>query len=499
MIITDAGGYLARQAASGIDIDKLPPECHYQTGVIRFDNEENLCLCPHEKQEDALNSTDRYTIVLSGTQGGKTSIGPIWLGREIYGVYHTRTGELLLPGRGSGDYLAVTASYDLFNMKMLPELTKYFCEYTGFGRYHPGPKVIELQDPETGEFWARTAKDDMWGRIILRSAQTGTGRVGVSRLEAATAKGAWLDECGMDDFSLAAWESIKRRLRIHKGRVLGTTTIYNHGWLYTEVYIPWLHQAPGVKVIQFESTMNPAFPLDEYEEARRTMPGWKFDMQYRGIFTRPAGAIYGDFDESVHVCNPIGVPQHWPVIVGIDPGAVNTAVLYLCIDPDSKFVTLWKESLAGNLTSAEHARRAMEPVISHLYVDWFGGAKSEQQFRMDWQTAGVPVREPLISDVEGGIDRVIALLKGGRFHISRTCSKTIAQLGEYSRELDTYGQPMEKIRNKESYHLLDALRYAVSGIPLGWEQPQIEQLMNNKPIPGLGLPSAGGMPGGFPI
>jgi len=488
---TDAGGYLDRQIQAGIPVHRLPAECLNQTGVIRVTNEGDILVCPHKGQQEALNAPERYVFILSGSQAGKTSIGPIWLEQEIYGKTDKKTGKVVRAGRGSGDYLAVTASYDLFNMKMLPELTRYFCDYLGDGRYHPGPKVIELKDPDTDTFWAKTAKDDMWGRIILRSAKTGTGSVGVSRLEAATAKAAWLDECGMDDFTIAAFESVKRRLRIHRGRILGTTTIYNHGWLHSEIYIPFTQGAKDIRVIQFESILNPAFPLDEYEEARRTMPGWKFDMQYRGIFTRPAGAIYGDFDERIHVCNPITIHTHWPVIVGIDPGAVNTAVIYLGIHPDTKDIYLFRESLEGNLTSAEHARRAMDPLLAYMYVDWFGGAKSETQFRMDWQTAGVPVQEPLVNDVEGGIDRVIALLKGGKFRVFRTCTQTITQLRQYSRELDTSGQPTEKIRNKESYHLLDALRYAASGIPTGWEQPTIAQMTNNQPIPGFGTSGRG--------
>ena len=159
--------------------------------------------------------------------------------------------------------------------------------------------------------------------------------------------------------------------------------------------------------------------------------------------------------------------------------------------PDTKDIYLFRESLEGNLTSAEHARRAMDPLLAYMYVDWFGGAKSETQFRMDWQTAGVPVQEPLVNDVEGGIDRVIALLKGGKFRVFRTCTQTITQLRQYSRELDTSGQPTEKIRNKESYHLLDALRYAASGIPTGWEQPTIAQMTNNQPIPGFGTSGRG--------
>jgi len=51
------------------------------------------------------------------------------------------------------------------------------------------------------------------------------------------------------------------------------------------------------------------------------------------------------------------------------------------------------------------------------------------------------------------------------------------QKGTYSRELDANGQPTEKIKNKETYHYLDAERYIIGkirghSIPLATQQSQ---------------------------
>jgi hypothetical protein len=63
----------------------------------------------------------------------------------------------------------------LFILKMLPELRKVFrgCAWDRalVGRI----KVIELCDPETGKFLANFQSDEMWGRIILRSANAESG------------------------------------------------------------------------------------------------------------------------------------------------------------------------------------------------------------------------------------------------------------------------------------------------------------------------------------
>jgi hypothetical protein len=45
-----------------------------------------------------------------------------------------------------------------------------------------------------------------------------------------------------------------------------------------------------------------------------------------------------------------------------------------------------------------------------------------------------------------------------------TCKGVLDELGTYSRELDDIGQPTEKIKDKEKFHLLDGLRYNVSNL-----------------------------------
>lgn len=405
----------------------------------------------HPGQLRAMNSEKRFVFMLSGTQGGKTSLGPWWLAREI-------------ENRGPGDYLAVTANYDLFKLKMLPEMLKVFEQTLQIGRYHPSVKVLEIRDPNTGEFWAEKADDEMYARIILRSASAGKGETGVRGLESTTAKGAWLDECGMDDFSIVAWEAVQRRLSIHQGRVLGTTTLYNFGWVRTQIYVPWQNGDPDIDVIRFDSIENPKFPIEEYERAKRVLPDWKFQMQYRGFFTRPAGQIYSDLDESVHVVTPFDVPDHWPVLVGIDFGAVNTALLWISQEPQSGKYYVFDESLEGEMSTKGHCRKAKDKAANHRRVIWYGGAASEKQQRYDWQAEGINVQQPPISDVESGIDRVTELIKTDNLFFFRSCEKTISQVIEYSRKINALGDVTEEIKDKNTYHMADALRYAVSGI-----------------------------------
>lgn len=404
----------------------------------------------HTGQARATRSTKRFVVVLAGTQSGKTSYGPLWLKHEIDRC-------------GGGDYLAVTASYDLFKLKMLPALRETFEHVYGIGRYWSGDRIIELRNLATGQFEAKRADDPMWGRIILRSAESGGG------LESNTAKAAWCDEAGQDAFQLDIWEAVQRRLSLNQGRALLTTTIYNLGWLKSKLYDPWAASKgrhPEIDVIQFDSTANPAFPREEYERASRELPRWKFDMFYRGRYTRPAGMVYDCWDRAVHTCPRFAILDAWPRFGGLDFGGVHTAGLHLAQElrddgePTGRLF-VHREYLAGERTTAQHAQALLagEPTTP-IFV---GGSASEGQWRREFRASGLPVREPDQPAVEVGITRVYGALKARQLVVFDDLVGLIGEVESYRRVLDAAGEPTEAIADKSTYHRLDALRYIV-----GW-------------------------------
>jgi len=81
--------------------------------------------------------------------------------------------------------------------------------------------------------------------------------------------------------------------------------------------------------------MNPAYPEEEFERARDTLPDWKFRMFYLGQFARPEGLVYQEFDPAKHVVEPFRIPAGWRRIIGIDFGYNNpTAAIWLAVNPD---------------------------------------------------------------------------------------------------------------------------------------------------------------------
>lgn len=407
----------------------------------------------HAGQAAVWESVARFVLMLSGSQGGKTSFGPWWIWRELQRL-------------GQGDYLAATSSFDLFKLKMLPEIRKTFEEILGVGRYWSSMRVMEISDPVTGRFWAKSGDDPMWARIILRSAESPAG------LESTSAKAAWLDEVGQDGWDVTVWEAILRRLALAEGRVLGTTTVYNSGWIKTEWYDRWAAGDDLYDVIQFDSTANPVFPRAEFKRAKRSMPEWRFNMFYRGRFGKPTGMIYKDFedrhlvDRAGKLVNGLKLRPSWRVFVAVDYGGANNATLYIIEDPNptpSKFYVV-AEYLEGDLSSADHVaniRTRLVEIFGWVPDDLtvMGGSKSETQQRRDWAAAGLKVHEPDVSDVEAGISAVIELLKTDRLYFLRTLVGVIDEKNKYRRKIEPDGTVLETIMEKAKFHRLDALRY----------------------------------------
>lgn len=395
----------------------------------------------HAGQWRAWDSDKRFVVVLAGTQGGKTSYGPHWLYREIQ-------------RRGPGDYIVVTPTYPLLNLKALPEFLKLFQTLLKLGSHAKADKVFTFDAIGERRTWGDEQEQPT--RVIFGHAQDPEG------LESATAKAAWLDEAGQNKFKLGSFEAIMRRLSLATGRVLITTTPYNLGWL-KQLFWDKRDERDDVDVIRFDSTENPAFPQSEMERAKRDLPRWKFDMFYRAIFTRPAGLIYDNFDDKAQVIRPFAIPDEWPRYLGLDFGGVNTAGLFLAHDVKNNVYYLHREYHTGGRTAKEHATALLagEPRVPICY----GGAKSEGQWRREFASGQLGVREPPISDVEVGLDRGYALLPNVR--IFDTCAGIIDELATYSRELDDMGEPKEKIADKNTFHLLDAYRYIATHLYRG--------------------------------
>ena len=449
---------------------KFPERCTF---------DENFKPLPfHEAQLLIWNSTARYIVMSAGSQGGKTTFAPFWLHREIY---HPEIG------RGRGDYLAVTATFDLFKVKMLPAIKTVFEYIYGVGKYWSGDRIMELRDPETGEFWAKKSTDDMWGRIILRSADSPGG------LESATAKAVWSDEIGQDRYIKKSYNAVKRRITVHEARHLMTTTLYEPGWFLYDIIRGTKKDQDEVTVdnergelsyvdnkekdtflVQFDSTINPSFSKEEFVENEEDLDEDDFAMFFKGREGASKFLIYTAYNSERHLGPRFPVPPTWYRYIGIDYGGAHTCATFYAEEPVSNILYCYRTYLEGQLDIKEHVKNILKlcggrPVLA------CGGAGSEDQWRREFGNNGLFVTQPLISEVEVGIDRVNSTHRKDGIIYFDDLTGIIQQKETYKRVKDKEtGEPTREIKNKGTYHYLDSERYIISQIrPFGTNRVKV--------------------------
>jgi hypothetical protein len=124
-----------------------------------------------------------------------------------------------------------------------------------------------------------------------------------------------------------------------------------------------------------------------------------------------------------------------------------------------------------------------------------GGSKSEGQWRREFaaggtvnsvRVAGIPIHgppKPETQMVSVGINRVFGAFALNQILVFDDLHGLLDELQSYSYELDEMGEPTEKIEAKESFHLLDSVRYILGY--LNTDRPKIFGASSPVARPGL--------------
>lgn len=140
-----------------------------------------------------------------------------------------------------------------------------------------------------------------------------------------------------------------------------------------------------------------------------------------------------------------------------DFGAVNRAWGLFARDKNGIYY-LVHDDILGEGTTQSRANIIKSHFNNRKIIAGFGGAPSEKQQRLDYKLAGVDIRAPIITDVEGGISAVNSMFEEGKLKISSTAVLTIDQLQNCFRDKNG------NIIDKSTWHNLDVLRYLAAGL-----------------------------------
>jgi hypothetical protein len=108
--------------------------------------------------------------------------------------------------------------------------------------------------------------------------------------------------------------------------------------------------------------------------------------------------------------------------------------------------------------------RATAWPISETFSCESVGAASSLRTVNGVRVAGIPIQgpsKPEVQSIEVGINRVFAAFASNQILVFDDLPGLLDELQSYSRELDDMGEPTEKIEAKESFHILDCVRYII--------------------------------------
>lgn len=340
-----------------------------------------------------------------------------------------------------GDFLIAAPTIKILEQSTLPKFAEVFP--ADWGVWKENKKIFQLK----------------WGpRIYVRSTDD------PNYLEGMTLIGAWLDEAGQ--MSQEVWTNIQGRLSIAKGRCLFTTTPYSFGWFKREVWRK-ISSLNGVANetgdenyagFNWASIENPAFPRDEYERMKASLPPAIFERRYNGKFTQLEGLVYPDFSED-EIVEPFVIPMHWERLGGMDFGHTNpTAILCIARDPEKDIHYVYKEFYKAESSLKQMADFIQDTGLPRVFADP-QSAQLISELQRTYHLKGVVQAD---NEIDVGVQRLTTLFRGKRLKVFKYCQNLIEELESYHYGLpDREGSVKDKPVDRKN-HACDALRYAFS-------------------------------------
>lgn len=230
---------------------------------------------------------------------------------------------------------------------------------------------------------------------------------------------------------------------------------------------------------------NPNNP-PEYLETLASMTGVLEQRLNRGLWVQAEGAVYENFDSSIHVIDPFPIPVEWRRIRVIDFGFTNPFTCHFYAFDNDGRMYLYREIYMSGRTVAQHAKQIRELSVM---LDKEGREIPEPievtvcdhdaEDRATLSAEGIP-NMPAVKDVSPGIQRVqqrlntaadgkprLMIFKNALVETDRSLEArrkpvcTVQEFPGYVWPKDDGGRAIKETPVKLDDHGMDTLRYAV--------------------------------------
>lgn len=275
--------------------------------------------------------------------------------------------------------------------------------------------------------------------------------------------------------SASAWEFYLRPTlssRMGKALFIGTPRGYN--WIYDFWKRGNDPEFPEWTSYKGPSWENPHLPMEDVEEARRTLSESAFAQEYGADFTIYTGQVFKGFDEFVHVIpeDELDLNPEWTRFRTIDFGYENPFVcLYIAVDPSDR-IFIYDEYYQRHRTVEHHADVLNEHQESHTtfeYTTCDPSGASERATLLENGIYTLAARSLILPGLELVREQLQPRDDGKPgLYVSSRCLQTI-------QEFNLYAYPEKgltsELPRKEHDHCMDALRYFI----VNWKRGYIQQ------------------------
>lgn len=386
---------------------------------------------PHgPKQEDALFSKHPFTVVATGLQWGKTTVGSLWLKMMM----HTFTEP-------TDNFIITSPTFPILAQSTLPPFLRLM---EGYGKPNWKENCFKMNGGGTCWFRTGTQPDSVVGIPDVRAILC--------------------DEAGK--YSLYFWENIQGRSDSKAAPIMIVTTPYSLNWLYKEIIRPKMKNPmarPDVLLIQAKSVENPYFNTERYYARQKTMDPRRFRMMYGGAWEKMDGLVYNCFDEHDNVCDPFDLPDGTRFVAGVDFGYTHPFVILVrAITPSGMHYQV-SEFYQTQLTidqKIEAARRLKS--VWNIEVFYCDPARPDEIASFNQAKLRAVGAE---NAIQIGIERHYELIKSRRYKIFRGSSPhtedeyATYHYPEFDDDFGVDDQDKEKGPVDRDNHCCDSARY----------------------------------------
>ena len=398
----------------------------------------------HSYQSAALNSTSRITACFAGTGGGRSCIVRQWILKQLS----------KLPAKSR--ILVVSPTYKIFKQSKLLDAFQSAIEATvQQGSYHKTDNIYTCYNKS---------------EIFFRSAENSDS------LEGGQYSAQAIDEIGQINYD--SWIKASARVGASQGPILLVGTPDVNQWIYDDIYVHCNHlisqddfgtikisDDKQILCLQWSSIVNPIYSVKELEEQRRKLHPAQFARRYLGQFSKLEGLVYPNFSDCIIPTHKILPSPAIKTVCGIDWGWSDPcSVVVMCECQDGKIYIvdeIYQSHLPLNLLAEKLLQLKQKWLIETMYCD-----HSRPEIADQLRKAGLPCKVKNVTSIEVGIGLVDARIRTGYLQCFDSLQNVISEARIYQRKSDRDNHISEKPIDKNN-HLMDALRYGVSGLDFG--------------------------------